>query len=197
MAFLQRLPWFSLILLLLTYTTFGWVLSRSRTQPILWLAVAIAIVIFIAILTIPLSKMADYSVSLFRSNLRSFGIAVLGAFLFFLIMARFRLFLDTLVIIAVTMLVKIDFQAAGFSQILAFWLTVAFSFAGLALGVLAEKLMFNYGLIFKIRAGITTRPKITEYLRCSNSFSSSRINADFFTGFTLAFKFYNTIHEGK
>ncbi len=46
------------------------------------------------------------------------------------------------------MLVKIDFQAAGFSQILAFWLTVAFSFAGLALGVLAEKLMFNYGLIF-------------------------------------------------
>lgn len=148
MAFLKRLPWFSLILLLLTYTTFGWVLSRSRTQPILWLAVAIAIVIFIAILTIPLSKMADYSVSLFRSNLRSFGIAVLGAFLFFLIMARFRLFLDTLVIIAVTMLVKIDFQAAGFSQILAFWLIVAFSFAGLALGVLAEKLMFNYGLTF-------------------------------------------------
>jgi hypothetical protein len=147
MAFLKRLPWLSLILLLLTYTTFGWVLSRSKTQPILWLVVAIAIVLFIANLTIPLSKMADYSVSLFRSNIKSFGVAVLGAFLFFLILARFRLFLDTLVIIAATMLVKIDFQAAGFSQGLAFWITTAFSFAGLALGVLAEKLMLHNSLL--------------------------------------------------
>jgi hypothetical protein len=147
MAFLKRLPWLSLILLLLIYTTFGWVLSRSKAQPILWLVVAIAIVLFIANLTIPLSKMADYSVSLFRSNIKSFGVAVLGAFLFFLILARFRLFLDTLVIIAATMLVKIDFQAAGFSQGLAFWITTAFSFAGLALGVLAEKLMLHYSLL--------------------------------------------------
>jgi uncharacterized membrane protein len=147
MAFLKRLPWLSLILLLLIYTTFGWVLSRSKAQPILWLVVAIAIVLFIASLTIPLSKMADYSVSLFRSNIKSFGVAVLGAFLFFLILARFRLFLDTLVIIAATMLVKIDFQAAGFSQGLAFWITTAFSFAGLALGVLAEKLMLHNSLL--------------------------------------------------
>ncbi|BAZ69084.1 MAG: hypothetical protein KME28_09755 [Pelatocladus maniniholoensis HA4357-MV3] len=147
MPFLKRLPWLSLTLLLLTYIVFGWLLARSKTQPILWLVFAIATVFFIASLTIPFSKVSDYSISLFRSNLRSFGVTVFGAFLFFLILARFRLFLDILVIIAASMLVRIDFQAAGFNQGQVFWITTTFSLIGLALGALVEKLMSQYGLI--------------------------------------------------
>ncbi|MGJ5676606.1 MAG: hypothetical protein ACR9NN_23885 [Nostochopsis sp.] len=147
MPFLKRLPWPSLTLLLLTYIIFGWLLAKSKTQPILWLVFAIVTVLFIAGLTIPFSKVSDYSVSLFRSNLMSFGVTVFGAFLFFLILARFRLFLDILVMIAAAMLVRIDFQYAGFNQCQVFWITNTFSFIGLALGALVEKLMLQYGLI--------------------------------------------------
>ncbi|MFB2767772.1 hypothetical protein ACE1AT_00400 [Pelatocladus sp. BLCC-F211] len=147
MPFLKRLPWLSLTLLLLTYIIFGWLLARSKTQPILWLVFAIATVLFIASLTIPFSKVSDYSVSLFRSNLKSFGVTVLGAFLFFLILARFRLFLDILVMVAAAMLVRIDFQVAAFNQSQVFWITTTFSLTGLAVGALVEKLMSQYGLI--------------------------------------------------
>ncbi|RAM52573.1 MAG: hypothetical protein C6Y22_06015 [Hapalosiphonaceae cyanobacterium JJU2] len=147
MPFLKRLPWLSLTLLLLTYIIFGWLLARSKTQPILWLVFAIATVLFISSLTIPFSKVSDYSVSLFRSNIKSFGVTILGAFLFFLILARFRLFLDILVMIAAAILVRIDFLAAGFNQAQIFWITTTFSFTGLALGALVEKLMSQYGLI--------------------------------------------------
>ncbi|TBR59550.1 hypothetical protein BLD44_015470 [Mastigocladus laminosus UU774] len=147
MPFLKRLPWLSLTLLLLTYIIFGWLLARSKTQPILWLVFAIATVLFISSLTIPFSKVSDYSVSLFRSNIKSFGVTVLGAFLFFLILARFRLFLDILVMIAAAILVRIDFLVAGFNQAQIFLITTTFSFTGLALGALVEKLMSQYGLI--------------------------------------------------
>ncbi len=147
MPFLKRLPWLSLSLLLLTYIVFGWLLARSNTQPMLWLMFAMAIVFFTASLTIPFSKVTDYSVSLFRSNLRSFGVTVFGAFLFFLILARFRLFLDILVMIAAAMLVRIDFQTAGFNQGQVFWITTTFSLSGLAVGALVEKLMLQSGLL--------------------------------------------------
>jgi hypothetical protein len=69
-----------------------------------------------------------------QSNLRSFAVTILGAFLFFLMLAWFRIFLDTLLIISAGILAKIDFQTAGFKQGPAFLITLLFSLAGLALG---------------------------------------------------------------
>jgi hypothetical protein len=53
--------------------------------------------------------------------------------------AQFRVFLDTLLIIAAAILAKIDFQTAGFSEGQAFWFLSIFSLTGLALGALIHK----------------------------------------------------------
>jgi hypothetical protein len=146
MSILKKLPWLSLILLLLTFISLGWVLSATNPPHFIWVLVAIAILFLVASLTSPLARIADYSVNLFTSNLRSFSVTVLAAFLFFLVFARFRLFLDILVILAALMLVRIDFQAAGFRELQAFCITSIFSLAGLAMGAFVERMMFQYNI---------------------------------------------------
>ncbi|BAZ30243.1 hypothetical protein NIES4074_26990 [Cylindrospermum sp. NIES-4074] len=78
---------------------------------------------------------------LLKTNTRSFGVAVFAAFLFFIMLAWFRVFLDTLLIISATILAKIDFQGSGLRQELAFLFTSIFSLTGLALGGLAYHLI--------------------------------------------------------
>ena len=141
MSILKRLPLVSLILLLFTYTTLGWVISKAYTPWFLWLLAVIAILLLLGGLTISWRKFTDYSFVLFKSNLKSFSITVLGAFLFFLMIAQFRVFLDTLVILAAAVLGKIDFQRAGFTETQAFCFLSLFSLTGLALGALIHKIV--------------------------------------------------------
>ena len=143
MSILKRLPFVSLVLLLLTYTTLGWVISKTYAPApwFIWLLAVIAILVLLAGLTISWRTLTDYSFVLFKSNLKSFSITVLAAFLFFLMIAQFRVFLDTLVIIAAAVLGKIDFQTAGFTDGQAFCFLSIFSLTGLALGALIHKLI--------------------------------------------------------
>ncbi|BAY47731.1 hypothetical protein SAMD00079811_53500 [Scytonema sp. HK-05] len=143
MSILKRLPFVSLVLLLLTYTTLGWVISKTYAPApwFIWLLAVIAILVVLAGLTISWRRLTEYSFVLFKSNLKSFSITVLAAFLFFLMIAQFRVFLDTLVIIAAAVLGKIDFQTAGFTDGQAFCFLSIFSLTGLALGALIHKLI--------------------------------------------------------
>lgn len=134
MSIVKRLPWISLVLVLLSYSTLGWVLSETQAPLFVWIAFMLTILLLVGSLTIPWTTMAKYSSVLLQSNLRSFAATIFCAFLFFLMLAWFRIFLDTLLIISAVVLAKIDFQAAGFKQGQAFLITAIFSLAGLALG---------------------------------------------------------------
>jgi hypothetical protein len=92
-------------------------------------------------LTTPWPKVTYYYTIVFESNIKSFGVAVLAAFLFFIMLAWFRVFLDTLLIISASILVRIDFQTAGLQKNLAFWSASIFSLTGLSLGALIYKLV--------------------------------------------------------
>ena len=143
MSILQRVPWVSLALVLLSYSTLGWVIAETLAPVSVWVATVVAILLLIVTLTIPWMKMRYYFSILLKSNTRSFAVAVLGAFLFFVMIAWFRVFLDTLLIVSATILVKIDFQTAGLREWLAFWTTSSFSLIGLALGALIHKLIYS------------------------------------------------------
>ncbi|MBD2691526.1 hypothetical protein [Anabaena catenula] len=138
---LKQVPWFSLALVLLSYSTLGWVISQTKAPWFVWLIIVVAILLLLVSLTTPWSKLTEYYNILFQSNARSFGVAVLAALLFFIMIAWFRIFLDTLLILSATILVKIDFQASGFQESRAFWFTSIFSLAGLAIGVLFDRLI--------------------------------------------------------
>jgi hypothetical protein len=143
MSILQRVPWVSLALVLLSYSTLGWVIAETLAPVSVWVATVVAILLLIVTLTIPWMKMKYYFSILLKSNTRSFAVAVLAAFLFFIMIAWFRIFLDTLLIVSATILVKIDFQTAGLREGLAFWTASIFSLTGLGLGALIYKLIHS------------------------------------------------------
>jgi hypothetical protein len=141
MSFLKRLPWFSICLLLLTYVTIGWIISNAKVHIAIWLLTAIAAFCLAGSLTTPWTSITNFSLVLFKSHIRSFGVTVIAALLFFLMIAKFRVFLDTLVVLAAAILVRIDFQTAGFGERQAFWLMLLTSWIGLALGALFDQLI--------------------------------------------------------
>jgi hypothetical protein len=137
----KRVPWVSLALVLLSYSTLGWVISETHPPMFVWLVTVVAILLLIVTLTTPWPKVTYYYTIVFESNIKSFGVAVLAAFLFFIMLAWFRVFLDTLLIISASILVRIDFQTAGLQKNLAFWSASIFSLTGLSLGALVYKLV--------------------------------------------------------
>ncbi|MDF5714749.1 MAG: hypothetical protein PUP93_12900 [Rhizonema sp. NSF051] len=155
MSILKRLPWVSLALLVVTYAVLGWVISAANVRPFVWLVAAIAVFSLVGFWTTPWSNMANYSVFVFKSSLRTFAFVILAAFLAFLMIARFSVFLDTLVVIAAIILARIDFQLTGFSRKQAFWTLSIFSLVGLACGGFAQKASIqlfaslnHYNLVF-------------------------------------------------
>ncbi|TAF05010.1 MAG: hypothetical protein EAZ77_14760 [Nostocales cyanobacterium] len=141
MSILKIIPWFSLTLVLLSYSPLGWVISETKPPWFVWLLVVVAILLLLASLTTPWSKIAEYHSILFKSNFRSFGVTVFAAFLFFMMIAWFRVFLDTLLILSATILAKIDFQASDCKKGLGFWFTSFFALSGLTAGALFNRLI--------------------------------------------------------
>ncbi|WP_414621800.1 hypothetical protein [Calothrix sp. CCY 0018] len=141
LSIIKKLPYRSLTLVFLTYSVFGWILSQENLPTFAWLLVVISVVILVAGITTPYTKTVKYVRVLFNTKLKSFGFAVLGAFLFFLIFAEFRIFLDIMLIISATILVRLDFQMAGIKETQAFFLTSLFSISGLMLGFLLNLLI--------------------------------------------------------
>lgn len=139
MSIFKRLPWISLVLALLTYCSLGWVISKTYMSTTALGITALAVLILVFVLTTPWVNLTNYSNKFFKSNSRTFAVTVFGAFLLFLIIARFRLFLDTLVIISATILVRIDFQSAGLKQTHAFGIMSIISLSGLATGILIHR----------------------------------------------------------
>ena len=140
-SIIKTLPWVSLTLVFVTYSVFGWILSQENLPEFVWLLIVISVLILVAAITTPWSKAVKYVRVLFNTKLKSFGFAVLGAFVFFLIFAEFRIFLDIMLIVSATILVRLDFQLAGAKEIQAFFFTSAFSIAGLMLGFLLNLLI--------------------------------------------------------
>jgi hypothetical protein len=140
MSTLERIPYLSLVLLLLSYSTLGWMISEARAPWFIWSIAVVSILILLAILTVPVSILNQYFNSLFKSTTSSFIVTVLAAFLFFVVLAWFRVFLDTLLIISATILAKIDFQSARFKAPLTFFVTSICAISGLVIGVVIYRL---------------------------------------------------------
>ncbi|MEJ1931703.1 hypothetical protein WDZ92_15765 [Nostoc sp. NIES-2111] len=141
MSIVKRLPWLALLLLMLSYSSLGWVLSDMQAPWLAWLTLALTTIFLIGTITAPYSDIAIYSNVLLASSIRSFFVAVAGAFFFFLMIAWFRVFLDTLLIVCAALLSRIDLQSGGFTEWQAFLATLLFSIAGVGLGAFINMLL--------------------------------------------------------
>jgi hypothetical protein len=139
MSILKKIPWFSLILVLLSYSTLGWLIFEEKTPWSVRLITLLTTLLSLICVTNPWLKLDDYSQIFFKSSTRTFGMAILAAFLFFLMIAWFRVFLDTLLIICATILAKLDFQSVSLKPPLAFGCIFSCSLIGLGLGALINR----------------------------------------------------------
>ncbi|MFM5943816.1 MAG: hypothetical protein ACKPE1_18605 [Dolichospermum sp.] len=106
----------------------------EKTPWYIWVITLVIILLSLVCFTNPALKLNDYTSILFKSSARAFGVAILAAFLFFLMVAWFRVFLDILLILCATILARIDFQTLALKPALAFGCISFFAVIGLALG---------------------------------------------------------------
>jgi hypothetical protein len=139
MSTTKGLPLLSLLLIVLTYGSLGWTVSQFQFPTYVWALVATAILFLVALLTHSWSAIAKYFNFIFKSNTRAFAIAVVGAFVVFLIITWFRVFLDTLLVVAATILMRIDLQTAGLREGKIFLIVSFLAALGFALGALIHK----------------------------------------------------------
>jgi len=134
----KKFPWISLALLLGTYGIIGWQLSGLESHWILWILAAMATVLLAAAVSSPWSKVRDGFASCFTSDTKAFLIAVVIAFLSVVIITWLHIFVHILVVFSASMLVRLDVQAARWSNRRSFWLIAIASLVSLALGALVH-----------------------------------------------------------
>jgi asparagine N-glycosylation enzyme membrane subunit Stt3 len=144
MSIWKKLPWFSLLLLLVAYSTLGWVLHDAETPWYLWILVVFAIFLLLELLTAPRKRVQIYTMNLLKSDWAIFAASVLAAFLVAIALVWLHVFVHALVIISAAILVKIDAQTAGLKNHQAFWLLTIFCVTGLSLGAAAEMFISPY-----------------------------------------------------
>jgi len=141
MSIFQRLPWVSLALLLLTYASLGWLISQLRPPWLVWLGVVVAIVFWVAALTLPWWRLRNFLTILLQSDARSFMITIAIAFVSVIMITWFHAFVKGLVLTCAVILARLDAQSAGVQEGECFWMVAVFSLAGLALGVLVNRVI--------------------------------------------------------
>jgi hypothetical protein len=140
----KKFPWISLTLLLATYGIIGWQFSAVESHWVLWVFAAIATVLLAVAVSSPWSKVRDGFASCFASDTKAFSIAVVIAFFSVVIITWLHIFIHILVVFSASMLVRLDVQAARWSNRQSFWLIAIASLVSLALGAIVHTSMAPY-----------------------------------------------------
>ena len=155
----KRVPWLSLLLLLVSYASFGWflchyafplvdslprglstreVFDRVLLQPTLPKVVLLAtigcIIFFSLAFMRPLSNFTSFINRWFKSDTTAFLTISIFAGMIAVVLYWLQVFLFVVTIAAAGALARIDLQTHRFSGLQSFWLLSTFSLVGLAIG---------------------------------------------------------------
>jgi hypothetical protein len=130
-----RFPWASLTLLLLTYTTFGWLLYDWTSNREIWLAVAAGVTILAGYITYP-SKSVSFSFGgFFKTDTRAFILIILASISSVVLLTWLQVFLDTVIVCVAGLLVSLDLKTRGWSKLTTLLLIVGWQLLGLSVGL--------------------------------------------------------------
>jgi hypothetical protein len=130
-----RFPWASLTLLLLTYTTFGWLLYDWTRNRDVWLAVAAGVTILAGYITYP-SKSVSFSFGgFFKTDTRAFILIIIASISSVILLTWLQLFVDTVIVCAAGLLVSLDLKIRGWRKSISLLLIIGWQLLGLTLGL--------------------------------------------------------------
>lgn len=149
---LKNFPWVSFTLLLVTHSIVGWQLSTVLDWKVSsingfwlpWVAVVIADLLLAVALSTPWVEVKHDFAGLFKSDGRTFGVAVILAFLSVVIITWLHVFVHILVVVAAGTLFNLDAYTARWTHRQSFCLLVVISLIGLGIGALVQSAMQAY-----------------------------------------------------
>lgn len=161
MSTVKKFPWLSLSLLLVAYSTFGWVLYQITSDWGLclrnlgrlyirfncgWWTFVLAIVFILLLaetLAAPFSNLRKFIVFSLRSDTRAFLALIITTFLLSAIVAWIHVVAQICILITSALLVRLDMMTAGFGEWRAFFTISGVALAGFGLGLLAHKMYLS------------------------------------------------------
>ena len=130
---MAKLTGLSYILLLITYTTFGRYLQASETPRLGWIITVLFAITLAGVMTTFWKPARNLALLGFRSNVGSLVMVLLAASLAVLVLSWVHFFTYILVIIAASLLVRIDALTLDLSNIPTFLILVGLAITGLGL----------------------------------------------------------------
>lgn len=143
MPTLKKLPWFSLSLVLVSCSAWGWILSALHHPHYAWAIVAIGILLLNALLALSWTTIRNGVASVFRSDTKTFFVTVVAAFLSVVVIAWLQVFIPVLVFLLSGILFKLDAQTARLGEAQTFWILSIVSLTGLGFGGLVQILNYS------------------------------------------------------
>ncbi|MGV2832110.1 hypothetical protein [Myxosarcina sp. GI1(2024)] len=151
---LKKIPWLSLILLLLTYGVYGWSYTswgvtsidegsifnqfeRDLAIVFLYSVGGILIILLTIAFTAPISLMTISLSNWLKSEVRAFLSIFIGAFAFAIIIQMVEVFADFLLLLSAALLFKLDLQLAGYQRWFSWFLLTCLCLLGFGGGILA------------------------------------------------------------
>lgn len=131
---MKKLPWLSLLLLIITYFNFGWSLSSLAVDWWVWVLVILFSLGIAEALAAPFSFIRNLSRRLIGSDTKAFLSAIVGAFLGVVILAYFDISAHALLLILVAGFVRLELQANAISETKSFMILSGVSLTSLGLG---------------------------------------------------------------
>ena len=135
---MKKLPWTSLLLLLCTYSVFGWLLTASDSSGLIWLMGAAYTLLITSAMTAPWELLKGFYANFLQSDSRAFVSVIVGAFVAVVIMHWIEVFFRILVLISASALARLDLQTESYNKWEAFGILLVVSLTGFGLGILAK-----------------------------------------------------------
>ncbi len=130
-----KLPWTSLVMLFITYATFGWLLHDWTRDRSIWLAVAFGITVLGGIVTYPSRSVSLSFGRFFKTDTRAFILIVLTSIVSIVLLTWIKFFIDTVVMFTAGLLVSLDLKTGGWSKRMSLFLVIGWQLLAMSTGL--------------------------------------------------------------
>ncbi|WP_295619810.1 hypothetical protein [Chamaesiphon sp. GL140_3_metabinner_50] len=132
---LKKLPLTSLLLLFVTYTTFGWLLYDWTENRQVWLLAALGITILGSVVTYPSKSVSIGFDGFFKTDTRALILIILVSVLAVVLLTWSHFLVDAIVMFAAGLLVSLDLKIRRWSKPLTLCVIVGWQLLGMSAGL--------------------------------------------------------------
>ena len=131
---LKKLPLTSLLLLFVTYTTFGWLLYGWTENRQIWLLAAVGLTILGIVVTYPSKSVSFGFGGFFKTDTRALILMILASIVSVALLTWLQFFVDAIVLCTAGLLTSLDLKTRRWGKPLTLFIIVGWQLLGMSAG---------------------------------------------------------------